>query len=179
MYDPNEALRRLTDIYPRPTSRDCAYRTQKPSSRSISSVRIPSHVSCLSSSIIEIARLNVFAVYTLAQELYPGQFRPTITHSFLKLLFSHNLLYRCFTQNIDTLEIRAGVPAYKIIHAHGSFASQQCIDCGQPYDSEKMKDHIMRKEIAYCDKCRGLVKPDIVFFGENVRSSPSMLSTSI
>lgn len=107
-------------------------------------------------------------VYTLAQELYPGHFRPTITHSFLKLLFSHNLLYRCFTQNIDTLELRAGVPSYKVIHAHGSFASQRCIECKEPYDDEKMKEHIMTKTIATCEKCSGLVKPDIVFFGENV-----------
>ena len=82
-------------------------------------------------------------------------------------------MHTCFTQNIDTLERRAGVPDDKIIEAHGSFASQRCIDCKQPYDDKKMKDHINRKAIAKCEKCGGYVKPDIVFFGEGVSRSRS------
>lgn len=113
-------------------------------------------------------KLIIFAVYALAQELYPDKFRPTLTHSFIKLLSSKSLLHTCFTQNIDTLERRAGVPAEKIIEAHGSFATQRCIDCRKPYDDEKMKEMIMSKQIPRCGRCRGLVKPDIVFFGESV-----------
>lgn len=89
----------------------------------------------------------------------------------MKLLFKHSLLHQCFTQNIDTLELRAGVPPHKVVHAHGSFASQRCIDCGEPYDDDKMKVHIMEKKIAICGECAGLVKPDIVFFGESVMFS--------
>lgn len=107
-------------------------------------------------------------VYTLAQELYPGKFRPTIAHSFIRLLHDKGLLLKCFTQNIDTLERRAGVPDEKIIEAHGSFAAQRCIDCEAPYDDFLIKVHIKEKTIPRCDGCRGLVKPDIVFFGESV-----------
>lgn len=116
--------------------------------------------------------LNVLpaTVYALAKELYPGKFRPTLTHSFIRLLASHSLLHTCFTQNIDTLERRAGVPAEKIIEAHGSFATQRCINCKVPYDDERMKEDVMAGSIPRCDKCRGLVKPDIVFFGEAVRN---------
>ncbi|KAG6823915.1 NAD-dependent protein deacetylase sirtuin-2, partial [Arthromyces matolae] len=57
---------------------------------------------------INFFRRNPVPFYTLAAELYPGSFRPTPTHSFIKLLESHNLLHMCFTQNIDTLERRAG-----------------------------------------------------------------------
>ncbi|KAK0202078.1 class I sirtuins SIR2 family protein [Desarmillaria ectypa] len=113
-------------------------------------------------------RQNPVPFYTLAQELYPGKYRPTLTHSFIRLLASKRLLQTCFTQNIDTLERRAGVPDHKIIEAHGSFASQRCIDCHTPYDGLKMKENIRNKEIAFCEKCRGLVKPDIVFFGESL-----------
>jgi NAD-dependent histone deacetylase SIR2 len=74
----------------------------------------------------------------------------------------------CFTQNIDTLERRAGVPDHKIIEAHGSFATQKCINCKKPYDGDKMKEHILQKKIARCESCGGYVKPDIVFFGEGV-----------
>jgi len=107
-------------------------------------------------------------VYALAQELYPGRFRPTLAHSFVRLLASHGLLHTCFTQNIDTLERRAGVPADKIVEAHGSFATQRCIDCRVPYDDEKMHRDVKERKIPRCERCGGLVKPDIVFFGESV-----------
>lgn len=115
---------------------------------------------------------NPIPFYTLAKELYPGRFRPTPTHSFITLLHSHSLLHTCFTQNIDTLERRAGVPAHKIIEAHGSFATQRCIECKTPFDAEKIKKAVLSEEIEIprCERrrCRGLVKPDIVFFGEGL-----------
>ncbi|KAH7925597.1 NAD-dependent deacetylase sirtuin-2 [Leucogyrophana mollusca] len=115
---------------------------------------------------IDFFRRNPVPFYTLAKELYPGRFRPTPTHSFIKLLDSHSLLHTCFTQNIDTLERRAGVSGRKIIEAHGSFATQRCIDCKKPHDDAKMKQAITDSEIPRCQHCKGLVKPDIVFFGE-------------
>ena len=117
-------------------------------------------------------KLNCIAiVYTLAHELAPGRYKPTLTHTFIRLLAEKGRLHTCFTQNIDTLERKAGVPPEKIVEAHGSFADQHCIDCGAPYPDDKMRDAIAKKEIARCErkKCRGLVKPDIVFFGESVR----------
>ncbi|KAK7462471.1 Sir2 histone deacetylase Hst2 [Stygiomarasmius scandens] len=120
---------------------------------------------------------NPVPFYTLAHELYPGKFRPTLTHSFIRLLHSHNLLSLCLTQNIDTLERRAGVPSEKIVEAHGSFATQRCVKCKTPYDDAKMKDLVMnfaeKKTIPRCEKkgCGGLVKPDIVFFGESLPAS--------
>ncbi|KAG6868260.1 hypothetical protein C0993_005751 [Termitomyces sp. T159_Od127] len=124
---------------------------------------------------IDFFRRNPVPFYTLAAELYPGSFRPTPTHSFVKLLSTHNLLHTCFTQNIDTLERRAGVSAEKIVEAHGSFATQRCIDCRTPFDDDEMRDIVLSKRapgqevgIPRCKKedCGGLVKPDIVFFGE-------------
>ncbi|KAF7314631.1 NAD-dependent protein deacetylase [Mycena kentingensis (nom. inval.)] len=119
---------------------------------------------------INFFRNNPVPFYTLAHELYPGKFRPTLTHSFIRLLAQRNLLHMCFTQNIDTLERRAGVPDDKIIEAHGSFATQRCIDCKRVYDDEKMKVKVLAKETPRCERagCGGLIKPDIVFFGENL-----------
>jgi NAD-dependent histone deacetylase SIR2 len=67
--------------------------------------------------------------YTLAQSLYPGAFKPTLTHTFIRLLQDKSMLLKCFTQNIDTLERVAGVAPSFIVEAHGSFASSKCIDC--------------------------------------------------
>jgi len=111
----------------------------------------------------------VFPVYALAKELYPGKYRPTVSHAFVSLLADKNRLGMCFTQNIDTLERRAGVPAQKVVEAHGSFATQRCIDCDKEYDGAKMKKAVFDGAIPRCERCNGLVKPDIVFFGEAVR----------
>jgi NAD+-dependent protein deacetylase SIR2 len=118
---------------------------------------------------INFFRSNPLPFYTLAKELYPGRHRPTVTHSFIHLLHTHKLLQICFTQNIDTLERRAGIPQDKVVEAHGSFATQRCIDCKAAFDGEEMKRLVSEMKIPKCKRCGGLVKPDIVFFGEAVR----------
>ncbi|KAJ5291180.1 NAD-dependent protein deacetylase hst2-1 [Penicillium angulare] len=106
--------------------------------------------------------------YALARELYPGRYRPTIAHSFVKLLDNKGMLLKHFTQNIDCLERQAGVPGDKIIEAHGSFATQRCIECKTPFPDDKMHEHVEKGDVPRCleKECNGLVKPDIVFFGE-------------
>ncbi|CAK4033152.1 NAD-dependent deacetylase hst2-1 [Lecanosticta acicola] len=108
--------------------------------------------------------------YTLAHELYPGKFRPTITHSFIRLLHDKGLLLKLFTQNIDCLEREAGVPGDKIVEAHGSFAKQSCIECKTYFPDDEIRQHVHDKTIPLCHRCNGLVKPDIVFFGEQLPS---------
>jgi NAD-dependent histone deacetylase SIR2 len=117
---------------------------------------------------ISFFRENPEPFYALAHELYPGKYRPTITHSFISLLHRKGLLLKCFTQNIDCLEQEAGVPEEKMIAAHGSFAQQSCIDCKAPYPSGDIKTHVEQKTIPHCYDCKGLVKPEIVFFGEQL-----------
>jgi NAD-dependent histone deacetylase SIR2 len=117
---------------------------------------------------IQYFRRNPNPFYTLAKELYPGKYRPTLTHSFIKLLSDKGQLGLCLTQNIDTLERRAGIPAHKIIEAHGSFATQRCIQCKRPFDDTAMKKIVEEERIPRCKICKGIVKPDIVFFGESL-----------
>ncbi|KAF2001329.1 NAD-dependent deacetylase sirtuin-2, partial [Amniculicola lignicola CBS 123094] len=126
-------------------------------------------------AVFEISyfRNNPHPFYTLAQELYPGKYRPTITHSFIALLHQKGLLLKLFTQNIDCLEREAGLPGHKIIEAHGSFANQCCIDCKHPYPKDLMDIAIKEKSVPHCitEECDGLVKPEIVFFGEQLPSA--------
>jgi len=106
--------------------------------------------------------------FVLAKELYPGNFDPTPCHYFVNLLNQKGLLIRNYTQNIDTLERVAGVPEDKLVEAHGSFGKAHCISCHEEYTSEEIKVIIFRGDIPRCRKCKSLVKPDIVFFGENL-----------
>jgi NAD+-dependent protein deacetylase SIR2 len=117
---------------------------------------------------ISYFRNNPLPFYTLAHELYPGRYRPTITHCFTKLLYDKGLLLKLFTQNIDCLEREAGVPGEMIVEAHGSFATQRCIECKIEFPDTPMKKAVQEKEVPRCLRktCNGLVKPDIVFFGE-------------
>jgi len=115
---------------------------------------------------IKFFRENPKPFYALAHELYPGKYRPTITHSFIRLLHDKGLLLKHFTQNIDCLDRKAGVPDDKIVEAHGSFARQSCIECKAPFPDDKIKQHINDRTIPMCEICFGLVKPEIVFFGE-------------
>lgn len=120
---------------------------------------------------ISFFRQNPKPFYALARELAPGQYRPTLAHSLVKLLYEKGKLLKHFTQNIDCLERLAGVPGEKIVEAHGSFATQHCIDCKAEYPEEPMKEVIAKGEVPHCEECRGFVKPDIVFFGEALPSS--------
>lgn len=117
---------------------------------------------------ISYFRTNPLPFYALAHELFPGKYRPTVTHAFISLLHKKGKLLHLFTQNIDCLEREAGVPGDKIVEAHGSFATQRCIECHTEYPDDKMREMVTKKEVPHCVRktCDGLVKPDIVFFGE-------------
>ncbi|POS77612.1 NAD-dependent histone deacetylase SIR2 [Diaporthe helianthi] len=119
---------------------------------------------------ISYFRQNPDPFYVLAKELYPGTYSPTVSHAFIALLAKKNLLRMLFTQNIDCLERQAGVPGELIVEAHGSFATQRCIECKTAFPEDKMKEYVFQGEVPRCEdkKCDGLVKPDIVFFGEQL-----------
>ncbi|XP_066559893.1 NAD-dependent protein deacetylase sirtuin-2 isoform X1 [Amia ocellicauda] len=116
--------------------------------------------------------------FALARELYPGQFKPTVCHYFIWMLKQKGLLRRCYTQNIDTLERVAGLEGEDLIEAHGTFYTSHCTAClcRKEYSLEWMKEKIFSEQIPRCDKCSSLVKPDIVFFGENL---PARFFTSV
>ena len=116
--------------------------------------------------------IPVTPVYTLTRDLYTRCYRPTLTHIFVKLLSDRGLLHTCFTQNVDTLERQAGIPPERIVEAHGTFASQRCIDCKQEVDHARMRAAVEAGDVLYCEQegCRGLVKPDLILFGESVSS---------
>jgi len=104
----------------------------------------------------------------LAREIWPdSRVRPTAAHYFVKLLECHGLLLRHYTQNIDGLDSAAGISSKHLVQAHGSFGAGHCIDCRRPFTRSFLHDHVFRGETARCP-CGGLVKPDIVFFGEEL-----------
>eukprot|EP00922_Rhytidocystis_sp_ex-Travisia-forbesii_P005500 GHVS01008016.1.p1 GENE.GHVS01008016.1~~GHVS01008016.1.p1 ORF type:complete len:575 (-),score=114.61 GHVS01008016.1:162-1886(-) len=79
---------------------------------------------------LDYFRVKPLAFCCLAKELFPGNYCPTKAHLFSVLLQRRDLLVRHYTQNIDTLERKAGVDGDLLVEAHGSFAKVHCIECG-------------------------------------------------
>ncbi|XP_019851847.1 PREDICTED: NAD-dependent protein deacetylase sirtuin-2-like [Amphimedon queenslandica] len=123
--------------------------------------------------------MNPKPFFHLAKEMYPGNFKPTLCHYFIRLLETKGLLLRSYTQNIDTLERRAGIADEHLVEAHGAFHLAHCITCGKEYPHEYVKEQVFADKIPLCTETdcayepteegeayKGIVKPDIVFFGE-------------
>jgi len=92
--------------------------------------------------------------------------KPTRAHYSLSELEKKGKLKGVITQNIDYLHQRAG--SKNVLEVHGSFWESYCRDCGQNFHYEEMKVKIYKEEVPKCS-CGGVIKPDIVFFGENVK----------
>lgn len=67
------------------------------------------------------------------------------------------------TQNIDGLHQAAGSKA--VYELHGSVLRNYCTRCGAFYDEKFVKTHT---PVPYCEKCGGVVKPDVVLYGEQL-----------
>lgn len=98
------------------------------------------------------------------------EYMPTIAHYFIKLLDMHAKLQRCYTQNVDGLELKAQISADKMVFAHGNFETGTCQDCNKSYTFKQMAHALKAGKICKCNVagCTGVVKPDIVFFGESL-----------
>ena len=117
---------------------------------------------------------------------------PNEGHRALAALEQSQFVTGVVTQNVDGLHRRAG--SAHVIDLHGSLDRVVCLDCGQRYDRSAMATRLSRdnpwlddvtsvtlapdgdvdvKEfdrviVPICDVCGGLLKPDVVFFGEVV-----------
>lgn len=91
--------------------------------------------------------------------------KPTFTHYFLAQLQKRNKIQGIITQNIDALHQRAG--SNKVIELHGGFWKSHCLKCAKEFSYQQMQKKIFEEEVPKCT-CGGIIKPDIVFFGEPV-----------
>lgn len=65
------------------------------------------------------------------------------------------------TQNVDNLHNRAG--SKKVLELHGNIEKNFCIKCKARYDNLTIVEN---KTAPKCKVCGGLVRPDVVWFGE-------------
>jgi len=96
------------------------------------------------------------------------KYRPTKAHYLSLLLSKKKILKRVYTQNIDGLDLTAGISPKLLVQSHGGGRSARCIECHKAQDIKKFRKFINKGGVPKCTECSGLCKPDITFFGENL-----------
>ncbi len=89
--------------------------------------------------------------------------RPNRAHEKLAELEREGHLAAVVTQNIDGLHQAAG--SREVYELHGSVHRNICQKCGATYSAEWV---LGTEGVPRCERCGGLVKPDVVLYGEQL-----------
>jgi len=84
--------------------------------------------------------------------------RPNQAHEAIKEMEKY-FNVTVITQNIDNLHIEAGSTC--VLELHGNIFRSRCTQCDSKFDTSLLKEKIPR-----CPKCGGIIRPDVVWFGE-------------
>ncbi len=98
------------------------------------------------------------------EKMLPLGFEPNITHRVLARWEGEGKLSAVITQNIDGLHQKAG--SKNVLELHGSVLRNYCTRCGKSHSAEFIRD---AAGVPTC-ACGGIVKPDVVLYGENLNS---------
>jgi len=123
---------------------------------------------------LETASLNTFRT---APENFFNWFRPLASQIFqaqpnpahLALAEFENAGYQSviITQNIDSLHQKAG--SKQVVEMHGTLQTLSCTQCYQQFLSKDfIKPFIENGMIPQCANCNGILKPDVILFGEQL-----------
>ena len=89
--------------------------------------------------------------------------QPNPAHKKLAALEKTGKLKAVITQNIDNLHQMAG--SKNVYELHGTLYKNYCTKCGKNFDV----DYVMNSSgIPRCDKCGGIVRPDVVLYEEGL-----------
>ena len=103
---------------------------------------------------------DIFFEFYRTHMLHPGA-KPNPAHRKLFELERAGKLRGIVTQNIDGLHRAAGNRL--VYELHGSVHENVCMDCGREYDLEWL---LGTSGVPRCEKCGGVVKPNVVLYGE-------------
>lgn len=119
--------------------------------------------------------------------------RPNPAHAALATLEARGRIHHLITQNVDGLHQRAG--SRDVTDLHGRLDTVECLDCGARVDRARFQEQLEAMNPVWdptgehvrpdgdvelgdadygafavpgCHDCGGVMKPSVVFFGENV-----------
>jgi NAD-dependent deacetylase len=103
----------------------------------------------------------------LWKERLVSEVKPNPAHHAIAELHKMGKLDCVITQNVDSLHLKAGVPDDKVFELHGSMRRVVCLKCGRRFPLDDIKARLdAGEEVTDCEICHGILKPDIVMFGE-------------
>jgi len=111
---------------------------------------------------------NPEAFYSFAKEgiFTMLEVKPNLAHTLLAQLEEKGLIEAVITQNIDRLHQKAG--SKRVIELHGNVEEYYCTSCGKAYTVRDVQRKLENAPVPLCDDCEGLIRPNIVFFGESL-----------
>lgn len=124
-----------------------------------------------------------------------SSFQPNIVHKTIYDWENRNKIFHTISQNVDNLHIKSGLR--NLVELHGNTHSVVCINCNfrmmrhrlqkvldqlNPHFSSQINDNAIAPDGDFlvddkliqsfrypdCFECKGILKPDIVFFGDNI-----------
>ena len=121
---------------------------------------------------MEVATIDAFKrnpeaffawIRPLMQKIMTAQ--PNPAHVALAQMEAFGPLQGIITQNIDILHTKAG--SQTIYEVHGHLRDATCMQCLDSFQSEEiLNDYLDNGHIPRCLKCAGILKPNIILFGE-------------
>jgi NAD-dependent deacetylase len=123
---------------------------------------------------LEIASMQTFRTHP---EKFYGWFRPLASqifealpnaaHQALAQLEKAGYIHSILTQNIDMLHQKAGT--MHMVELHGTLKTLSCTQCFQQVESAPyLQSFIEQGTLPCCPLCGGLLKPDVILFGEQL-----------
>lgn len=101
-----------------------------------------------------------FYSFYKSKMIYPNA-KPNLAHEYFARLERKGKNVFVITQNIDGLHQRAG--SHNVYELHGNVHRNYCTNCGRYFGSEYILNH---DGVPTCDKCGGVIKPDVVLYEE-------------
>lgn len=99
---------------------------------------------------------------------------PNAAHVALATAAAVGRLAAVITQNVDGLHLRAGTPLEHLVELHGNGARCVCMTCFRREETREVLARRVEGVAPTCgdpmdrDRCGGVLKPDVVLFGEPV-----------
>lgn len=123
---------------------------------------------------MEVASLSTFRTaperffrwfHPLATQIFHAQ--PNAAHIALAEMEASGRLQAIVTQNIDALHQKAG--SQNVVEMHGTWRTLSCTGCFQQFESGSfLQPYIQEGQIPLCPNCNGILKPDVILFGEQL-----------
>ena len=119
-----------------------------------------------------VTNTDYFYEFYKEKMCYPNA-KPNAAHKYFADLEKKGKNVTVVTQNIDNLHQEAG--SSRVYELHGSVHRNYCQNCGRLFGLKYVLNY---NGVPKCDKCGGLVKPDVVLYEESLDENIISLAIS-